>query len=123
MSSKKANAADPAPSGGLAKSERRDWVRHATAVRGVYCRLFGDAKHHTFTGELRNISAQGAGLVCKYSFQTGAVLELKPIASSDQSPPKLLVRIKSSTPQANGDWLLGCTFVRELDDAVMQAYV
>jgi hypothetical protein len=70
-----------------------------------------------------NISAQGAGLVCKYSFQTGAILELKPIGPPDQSPPKLLVRVKSSTPQPNGDWLLGCTFVRELDDAVMQAFV
>ena len=123
MSSKKANAADSAPPGSLAKSERRDWVRHATVVRGVYCRLFGDAKHHTFTGALRNISAQGAGLVCKFSFPTGAILELRPIASTEQSCTKLLVRVKSSTPQANGDWLLGCTFVRELDDAVMQAFV
>ena len=123
MLSKKANAANAAQSRRLAKSERGDWVRHATAIRAVYCRLFGDAKHHQFTGELKNISAQGVGLVCKYSIPTGAILELKPIAPPDQSPPKLLVRVKSSTPQSNGDWLLGCTFVRELDDEVLQAFV
>jgi len=121
--SKKANATDAPPSKRLAKSERRDWVRHATAIRSVYCRLFGDDEHHRFTAELKNISAQGLGLVCKFSFNAGALLELKPIASSDQSLPQLLVRVKSSTPQSSGDWLVGCTFVRELDDAVMQAFV
>lgn len=123
MPSKKADAAEPAPSGGLAKSERRDWVRHATAVRQVSCRLFGDDKHHTFTGELKNISAQGVGLACKYSFQSGAILEVKPIAPAGQSLSKLLVRVKSSSRQPDGEWLLGCTFVRELDDSVMQAFV
>ena len=123
MSSNKSKAAGAASSKRLAKSERRDWVRHATAIRSVYCRLFGDDEHHRFTAELKNISAQGLGLVCKYSFNAGALLELKPIASSDQTLPKLLVRVKSSTPQSKGDWLVGCTFVRELDDEVMQAFV
>jgi hypothetical protein len=122
MSSKKADAATTR-SKGLVKSERRDWVRHASTVQGVYCRLFGDDRHHTFTGELQNISAQGAGLVCTFAFRTGAILELKPISSADQFPSKLLVRVKSSTARANGEWLLGCTFVRELSDEELEGLV
>jgi hypothetical protein len=69
---------------------------------------------------LRNISAGGIGLVLQRRFEprTGLAVELPDL---DGSRVTVFVRVIHATPQANGGWLLGCSFVTPLTDERLSA--
>src|SRR6516164_9741853 len=104
---------------GLIKQERRGWVRYPPG-QAVTCRLFGTPDDHTWNAELLDVSASGAGVVTGCTFGRGAVLDVRP-AEKAWPVSRLIMRVKNASMRADGQWLLGCTFVRELSDAELLA--
>jgi hypothetical protein len=98
----------------LVRQERRQWVRYPSG-QGVTCRLFGTPDDHNWKAELQDVSASGAGLVTGCAFGRGAVLEVRPIDKTWRIS-RVLLRVKHSSMRADGQWLLGCTFVGELSE-------
>lgn len=107
-----------APPRPLAKAERRQWIRYATAME-VSIRLLGTKDDRSFTGELRDVSFVGAGLVCETPVQKGALLEVRPLYRTWTSVGRLMMRVRS-VKETDGVNALGCTFVRQLTEQELQ---
>src|SRR5437016_780425 len=71
-------------------------------------------------GTLRNISAGGIGLVLQRRFEprSGLAVELPDLNGSSVT---VFVRVIHATAQANGTWLLGCSFVSPLSEERLSA--
>jgi hypothetical protein len=65
---------------------------------------------------MQDVSAAGAGLVCGSQFKPGILLEVRPLYRTWDFVGKIVMRVRNSTLVAEGLWLLGCTFVRTLQD-------
>jgi hypothetical protein len=99
----------------LIKTERRQWIRYSSGVE-VTCRLLGTGEDHSWSGEIQDVSAMGAGLVCSCAFERGAMLEVQPLYRVWNFGGALRMRVKHSIVLPSGSWLLGCTFERELSE-------
>jgi hypothetical protein len=109
------HSVDAENSPALVKQERREWVRYPSGQE-VTCRLFGTPDDHGWSAALQDVSASGAGLVSGCAFGRGSVLDVRP-TDRVWTAGRVLLRVKNSTLRADGQWLLGCTFVRELSEA------
>jgi hypothetical protein len=67
-------------------------------------------------GTIRDLSAGGVGLVLKRRFEVGSGLAIELPAHGDRPEETLLARVRHATRLADGRWLLGCAFIRELND-------
>jgi hypothetical protein len=86
------------------------------------CRLFGGGRDDCWVGAVQDISVIGFGLVLNVEPPRGTYLDV-----SLQSPDgerylaPQLVRIRRVLAQDDGTWLVGCTFVKKLSPAELQA--
>jgi hypothetical protein len=119
MSNSTPSVAAP-PVRSLAKSERRQWIRYNTSLL-VSIRRFGARDDLAWRGQLRDLSATGAGLVSESAVDVGAVLEVRPLNCTWNIAVKLTVRVRKTVTLPTGGWLLGCTFVRQLTDEELQS--
>jgi c-di-GMP-binding flagellar brake protein YcgR len=99
----------------LAKAERRQWVRYGSTLE-VSIRRLGSKDDASWSGELRDVSAVGAGVVSQAAVDPGALLEVRPLYRILDFTSKLMMRVRKSAELPTGGWLLGCTFVRELSE-------
>jgi hypothetical protein len=72
---------------------------------------------------VRDISATGIGLQVKQPLKPGTALVINLQTRQQQLSRPLAVRVMHATLLADGDWLLGCQFVRRLSDQDMQELV
>jgi hypothetical protein len=107
-----------APPRPLAKAERRQWIRYAAAME-VSIRPLGMKDDRSFTGELRDVSFVGAGLVCETPVQKGALLEVRPLYRTWSAVGRLMMRVRT-VKESSGVHTLGCTFVRQLTEEELQ---
>jgi hypothetical protein len=117
MSTKKTHVPGTPPRP-LAKAERRQWIRYTTAME-VSIRPLGVKDDRSFTGELRDVSFMGVGLVCESPVQKGALLEVRPLYRVWSSMGRLMMRVRSAK-ESSGVYTLGCTFVRQLTEEELQ---
>jgi hypothetical protein len=70
---------------------------------------------------IENISSTGIGLRVDDPLKPGVVLVIKLQSTDRRLSRPLPARVMHATPQPEGDWLVGCQFVRRLSDEDMQA--
>lgn len=101
----------PAP----APDERRASVRQRFDW-DVACELTSYGVGERWSAQVRDISADGLGLVLDRHFDPGTILEVE-IGSADGSLAYTVVaRVSHSKRLDNGQWLAGCSFVGRVSD-------
>ncbi len=103
------------------KTERRGWVRYPSDLE-VSCRLVGTNERHVWAGKVEDISAVGVGLIMNCTFRHGALLSLAP-SKGTETVQSVLARVRDTTAQPGGCWLIGCSFVRELSEQELEAWL
>lgn len=106
---------NPVPSPDEAGPERRASVRQRFDW-DVACELTSYGLSERWSARVRDISADGLGLVLDRPFESGTVLEVE-LASRDGSLAYTVVaRVSHSKPLGDGEWLAGCSFVGRVSD-------
>jgi hypothetical protein len=98
--------------------ERRAEERYPCNVRPFWGEC-GSGRYAT-TGQVRDISATGIGLLMPCWIRPGQVLVLKLYKESQALTRPLLVRVIHCTRQPDDRWLCGGTFVRRLTEGELQ---
>jgi hypothetical protein len=109
---------DPASSAALPE-ERREAERFPIEPSPV-CRLVSATQDEMASATVRDLSATGIGLVVRQPLKPGTVLILNLEVRDCRLPRPLPVRVMHASPTAEGQWLVGCQFVRRLSDPELQ---
>ena len=107
---------DPPEQPAAAKgAECRVWERHGCDMQAA-CQSVASRSSNDFMwpAMVRNISRGGVGLVVKRRFERGTGLFIECQTEKAECVGPYMARVVHSTPQPDGIWLLGCSFVRPL---------
>jgi hypothetical protein len=99
--------------------DRRGADRHACAAQPFW-RVVGEGPFEASLGRIRDVSTTGIGLCVQEPLKPGTVFVLILQTPKRLSRP-LPVRVMHATRQEDGDWLVGCQFVRRLSEQDLQA--
>jgi hypothetical protein len=97
----------------------RNWVRFSSDVKASYCLATIEATSD-HTAVVTDISASGVGLIVTERMETGALLCVELHGPHDGPAVCVLACVVHVTAQANGQWALGCNFIRELSEDDLQ---
>jgi c-di-GMP-binding flagellar brake protein YcgR len=105
-----------------APADQRVWMRFACNVRATYQQVstFGAP---TAEARVLNISATGVGLLTLEPVEAGTLLSVDLTPDSGAETRTMLACVVHVNAQANGQFALGCNFIRELSEEDLQALV
>ncbi len=101
----------PAPPYGGA--ERRTAPRFTCGLRGV-CRPLVGSGGAGWPAEIRDVSAEGVGLLVNRRFECGTTLVVEVRTRRPEAPRTLLARVQRVEPDAKHGWLVGCRLAQAL---------
>jgi hypothetical protein len=107
-----ARAADPV--------ERREAPRFPSDLE-AWGQTWGPSGGKGWVAPVTDLSADGIALYFKYRVRPGTALVLTLHSQNRRLLRPLSVRVAHSTLQDNGDWVLGCHFVRKLSSEDLQS--
>jgi hypothetical protein len=102
------------------REERRRAERYPCDLQPFW-RVEGQEQTESPPARVENISTTGIGLRVGEPLKPGIVLVLKLQNADHRLSRPLPARVMHATPQPEGDWLIGCQFVRRLSEEDMQA--
>jgi len=103
--------------------ERRTQVRHTTRLKTV-CRLLRATEPGPWTATVRNVSAQGIGLISNRPFKLGTLLTMQLPSNNGKPVAPQVFRVTHARPQpGNQWWVLGGVFLTKLSGEELQALV
>jgi hypothetical protein len=108
-------AVQPAP------DERRVWLRYPADLETTVLPA-GGGDPVRLTGRLRNISLGGVSLGVDQPFEPGDLLSVELPGATEQSRCTALACVVHASEGAEGGWILGCTFARELGEEDLEAF-
>lgn len=97
-----------------ASADRRTWSRFRCEAR-ARCRLVNEPSE-AWSAPVVDISASGVGLWADRELEPGALLELELSAHGQSDSLTMLACVVRVAGRADGSWLAGCNFIRELTD-------
>lgn len=97
-----------------ASADKRRWVRFPCDAK-VYYHLAAAAEPSERLGRVINISPSGVNLLVTQATEVGSLLGMRLPDKNGQYSFLILACVVHSTPQAEGEFALGCTFIRELN--------
>ncbi|HYT88627.1 MAG TPA: PilZ domain-containing protein [Gemmataceae bacterium] len=114
-------AAEDGASVKQAEEDRRVWVRYPADLPTTYQPA---SKEETvrLTARVRNVSLGGVSLAVDRPFQPGEMLSVELPGATDESRCKVLACVVHLTPVGGSEWILGCTFSRELSQEDLEAF-
>jgi serine/threonine protein kinase len=95
--------------------DRRATVRYPSN-KACPCRALSTEQNATWPAELKDVSADGVGLIMKRRFEPRTVLLLEFPGSENASIRQLLIRVVRVQAASGRRWLLGCVFARRLGE-------
>jgi hypothetical protein len=101
--------------------ERRAWLRYVCDLATI-CRPAQNAENEPFLARVRNISRGGMYVSLDQYFESGSILSVELPTEEGLPLCTLLACVIHAEPQYGGDWALGCSFVRELNDEDLEPY-
>jgi hypothetical protein len=96
-------------------SDRRS-ARRFSSMRSASCSPLAE-RDTILPVKVRDVSANGIGLLSTRRFERGTILLLQLEEDSDSLPPLLLGKVVHVSAQGDGDWLVGCALTRALAQA------
>jgi hypothetical protein len=110
----------PEPDGSpVAPDERREAERFLPEPSSI-CRVVSDTQDEVARATVRDLSATGIGLLVRKPIKPGSVLILNLEVRECRLPRPLPVRVMHAAPADEGNWLVGCQFVRRLSEPELQ---
>jgi serine/threonine protein kinase len=103
-------------------TERRATVRYPSRQEGR-CAPALNGKSHRWVAKVNDISSSGISLIISRRFEPGTLLVLELEHRDDAVPRTMLVRVANVRQQPRRKWLLGCSFVRGIDDGTLKRLV
>lgn len=98
----------------------RRWVRTPCNVH-VECEAVRGPARHRQPARVLDISASGCGLGVAAPVEVGALLSLRLTGAGGRAPVAMLALVVRVSPQPAGEWVLGCTFLRDLSDEELRS--
>ncbi|HZY83896.1 MAG TPA: PilZ domain-containing protein [Gemmataceae bacterium] len=98
-------------------AERRASARHFCRLEGS-CRALPEGRGESWAATVRDISADGVGLLLRRRFEPGVLLAVE--LAVGREARSLLARVVHATAHAGG-WLVGCRFLSPLDEDELRA--
>lgn len=102
-----------------ASADGRAWVRFPCQADSIFHHVIA-ADYERSKGKVLNISAGGLALQVDRQCEPGTLLSIE-LRDNQNQTRKLMARVVHVTARPEGDWVLGCTFVSELNDTELQA--
>jgi c-di-GMP-binding flagellar brake protein YcgR len=101
--------------------ERRVWVRFPADLETRY-QPADFAPGTRLSARVRNISLGGINLLGNRAFQPGEMLTVELPGASSDTTCNVLACVVHCAAEREGEWSLGCTFARELNDADLASF-
>ena len=101
-------------------SDQRQWMRFPCNLQARFS-CVGPANPPSISAQVLNISASGIGLLVKEPMVTGTLVNLQLQSGTGKESRFILGCVVHVTTQAEGEWALGCNFIRELSEEDLQA--
>lgn len=105
------------------ESERRVVVRFPSNSRAVCSHPLIPKEGHVWSAQVRDVSAQGVGLLLDRSFPPGTILMVILRNPARKFFRAVSVMVMHGRQQEDGHWLLGCNFITKLSDEEVKALV
>lgn len=96
-------------------TERRRAKRDRCPL-SAFWRPLGQEGQGREKARIQDISEQGIGLISGRSFPHGAILVVEARKKAEGFSRPVYVRVVRAAPRPEGDWLVGCTFARPLQE-------
>jgi hypothetical protein len=106
----------PEPSGPLSLPDERRGAERLPLEPTSVCRVMCEGQEGEPQATVRDLSATGIGLLIDRPLKPGSVLILSLQTGDHRLARPLPVRVMHSSPATEGNWLVGCQFVRRLSD-------
>jgi serine/threonine protein kinase len=102
--------------------ERRAKVRYPSKQEGR-CAPALSGKGHHWIAHIQDVSSSGLSLLLSRRFEPETLLVLELQHHDDSVPRTLLIHVANVRRQPRRKWLLGCRFVRGLDEDILKQLV
>lgn len=96
--------------------DKRTWMRFASDVRAKV-QSVGDIRNETHPARVLNISASGVGLQVAQRIEAGVLLNVDFLDTHEAIRRSILACVVHVSPADDGEWSLGCNFIRSLSEA------
>ena len=105
---------------GVPAAERRLWERYSSELETTLETVSppGEAR---LRARIRDISAGGIQVAVNHCYETGTLLNVHLPRSTANACLSMLASVVHVSSPADGTWALGCSFIRELNDAELQS--
>jgi c-di-GMP-binding flagellar brake protein YcgR len=100
-------------------SDQRLWMRFPCNIRATVQKV-ASPESPAEAARVLNISATGIGILVPQLIDTGALLSVELQPAGGKEPRTMLACVVHVNPQANGEFALGCNFIRELTEQDLQ---
>jgi hypothetical protein len=104
----------------LRRKDMRQWIRQPTRAR-IQFRNLNTATETLFRAELVNASPSGVGLRVKIPLMPGSLLELIIQNPEGETLLTIVGCVVYRRPENRDEYLVGCNFVRELNEEELRA--
>ncbi len=108
-------ATNPAAASTKPATDRRRTKRDRCPL-SAFWRPLGQEGQGREKARIQDISEQGIGLISGRSFPHGAILVVEARRKAEGFSRPVYVRVVRAAPRPEGDWLVGCTFARPLQE-------
>jgi hypothetical protein len=103
-----------------AATDQRSWVRFPSEASVSYRRV-RDLEEQAQPAKILNISPSGAGVLTSEAVDAGTLLSLELGSPNGNSTFTIMASVTRVTGKDGAEWVLGCSFIRELTDAELNA--
>jgi c-di-GMP-binding flagellar brake protein YcgR len=102
--------------------EKRTRARYPCAITGSY-QILADDDQAPYSAKVLNISASGVLLLVTAPLETGILLNLQLSGPRGGDPQTILACVVHRRCESQGEWAVGCNFIRELSEEELGALV
>lgn len=97
-------------------NDKRTWMRFASDVR-ARIQSVGDIRNENYDAKVLNVSASGVGLQVAERIEAGVLLNVDFLDRDESVRRTILACVVHVSPGDDGEWSLGCNFIRSLSEA------
>jgi hypothetical protein len=101
--------------------DRRVWVRYSCDLEST-CHSRLGADELSWSARVRDISRGGLNLQLNRTFEPGSVLTVDLPLGPDSTPRTLTVKVVHAQNKGPGNWSLGCSFEKNLEEVDLLAF-
>ncbi len=105
------------------RNEDRRAATRFTSAKECPCQALSSEKDVRWAAEVKDVSADGIGLLMNRRFEPRTVLTLEIPAKDHAAAHRLLIRVVRVQPMAKRRWLVGCVFAMRLGEEEVRTMI